>query len=144
MFQCIHKIQFIISCRHFGKYKVNPGKMMHFPSRQGKSGSSRKKTLVLDFIFSSLKSNRMKQKKLTYHIITVIFTRQVASTARGSRSGQLALCQWCSASADFTTGLGPSRHVGFSAIGGFGRQNVFCNSCRSHGRSTGLLANYVL
>lgn len=145
MFQCIHKIQFIISCRHFGKYKVKPGKIMRFPSTQGKSGSSRKKPLVLDFIFSSLKSNRMKQKKkLTYHIITVIFTRQVASTARGSCSDQLALCPRCSASADFTTGLAPSRHVGFSAVGGFGRQNVFCNSCRSHGRSTGLLANYVL
>lgn len=60
MFQRSHKVWFIISGRHFGKYRVKPGITMHFPSAQGKSGSSRKKTLVLRFIFSSLNSNRMK------------------------------------------------------------------------------------
>lgn len=51
MFQCIHKILFTTSCRHFGKHEVKPGKMKHFQSMLGKSGSSRKQPLVLDLTF---------------------------------------------------------------------------------------------
>lgn len=67
MFQCIHKIQFTISCRHFGKYKVKPGKVKHFQSTLGKSGSSRK-TTGPGFHFSSVISNSTKEKiNLPHH-----------------------------------------------------------------------------
>lgn len=143
-FQRIHKVQFITSCRHFGKYKVKPGKLCTSEVRRVNLDQAGKKTLVLDFIFSSLKSNRMKQKKVNLPHHNYQFTRQVSPTARGSCSHQLALRQRCFASAHFTTGLEPSRHAGFSAITGFRRQTVFCNPCRSHRGRTGLLANYVL